>query len=384
MKVLFVISDSTAYGGTEILTFNIMHKLQELGVECFLISRYIYEGNETCVLNMGKEDYVRFWSLHNNPLNKLAGSKKSNRFFKEVIRKTAIELHIDWIVNHTYDLCAAIPTDGLWRTAQVFHWSVKGYESNLKLNVQQKSFASRLFSMVSLYNSIKQWHKAIPHFKRLVCLTAAAYEEIRTVGDLNSYDNICYIPDTLMHTHESKTISTLNNKTIVYVGRLSHEKGVMRLLRIWEVVTKQMPDYSLHIYGDGNERGEMEEYIRKFRLDRVEFKGFSSDLENIYTHADLCLMTSDTEGFGMVLIEAMYYGVPCVSFDCPISPKEIIADAGVTVPCFDEVAYANNVVELLKNKKLLNEFQHKSIERAKDFYIDKVIDMWIKMFNSKG
>ena len=95
-------------------------------------------------------------------------------------------------------------------------------------------------------------------------------------------------------------------------------------------------------------------------------------------------MTSDTEGFGMVLIEAMYYGVPCVSFDCPISPKEIIADAGVTVPCFDEVAYANNVVELLKNKKLLNEFQHKSIERAKDFYIDKVIDMWIKMFNSKG
>lgn len=383
MKVLFVVSDSTAYGGTEILTFNIMHKLQEFGVECFLISRHIYKGDKTCVLNMCKEDYVRFWSLYNNPLNKLSGSKKSNRFFKEVIRKTATKLHVDWIVNHTYDLCPAIPTDGLWRTAQVFHWSVKGYESNLKLNVQQKSFAFRLLSIVSLYNNIKQWHKAIPHFKRLVCLTAAAYEEIRTVSGLNSYDNICYIPDALMYTHESRTISTLNNKTIVYVGRLSHEKGVMRLLRIWELVAKQMPDYSLHIYGDGNERGEMEEYIRKSRLERVVFKGFSSDLESIYTRADLCLMTSDTEGFGMVLIEAMYYGVPCISFDCPISPKEIIGDAGVTVSCFDEDAYANSVVELLKNKKLLNEYQYKSIERAKDFYIDKVMGLWMKMFNSK-
>ena len=261
MKVLFIVSDSTAYGGTEILTFNIIHKLQELGVECFLISRYIYEGDETCVLNMGKEDYIRFWSLHNNPLNKLAGSKKSNLFFKEVIRKTATELHIDWIVNHTYDLCTAIPTDGLWRTAQVFHWSIKGYESSLKFNVKQKSFVFWLFSMVSLYNSIKQWHKAIPCFNRLVCLTAAAKEEIQTVGNLNLYDNICYIPDALMHTHESKIISTLNNKIIVYVGRLSHEKGGMRLLRIWELVAKQMPDYSLYIFGDGNARDEMEEYI---------------------------------------------------------------------------------------------------------------------------
>lgn len=383
MKVLFVISDSTAYGGTEILTFNIMHKLQELGVECFLISHTIYKGDETCVLNMSNEDYARFQSLHNNPLNKFTGRKKSNRFFKEVIRRMATELCVDWIVNHTYDLCAAIPTDGLWRTAQVFHWSVKGYEGSLKLNVQQKSFVFRLLSKISLYNSIKQWHKAIPNFKRLVCLTTAAYEEIRTFGDLISYDNIYYIPDALMHTHESKIISTLNNKTIVYVGRLSHEKGVMRLLRIWKLVAKQMPDYSLHIYGDGNERGEMEEYIRKSHLGRVVFKGFSSDLESMYTHADLCLMTSDTEGFGMVLIEAMYYGVPCISFDCPISPKEIIADAGVTVPCFDEDAYANSVVELLKNKKRLNEYQYKSIKRAKDFYIDKVVDMWMKMFNSK-
>ena len=85
----------------------------------------------------------------------------------------------------------------------------------------------------------------------------------------------------------------------------------------------------------------------------------------------------------MVLIEAMYYGVPCISFDCPISPKEIIADAGVTISCFDEDAYANAVIELLNDKDKLKELQQKSIERAKDYYINKVTALWLQMLNSK-
>ena len=118
-------------------------------------------------------------------------------------------------------------------------------------------------------------------------------------------------------------------------------------------------------------------------MEHIEFKGFEKDLEKIYTNADLCLMTSDTEGFGMVLIEAMYYGVPCVSFDCPVSPREIIGDAGVTVPCFDEEAYADAVVNLLQDSERMRTQQQKSIERARDFYIDKVIDKWMVLLNSK-
>ena len=129
---------------------------------------------------------------------------------------------------------------------------------------------------------------------------------------------------------------------------------------------------------------EMKRFIQSNDLPRIELKGFSSDLKNIYTHADLCLMTSDTEGFGMVLIEAMYYGVPCISFDCPISPKEIIADAGLTVKCFDEIAYANVVVELLKNKEKVKYLQQAAIDRAKDFYINKVTKLWQQMLNSKN
>lgn len=383
MKVLFVVSDSTAHGGTEILTFNLMCELQRLGVKCYLISRNLYEGDNQFVLNMGQAELLRYRKLLNSPLNKITGSRISDTYLKEVIRKVAKDLLVDWIVNHTYDMCAAIPTDGLWQTAQVFHWSVDGYEKNLKSVIQKKSFIPRTLSIVSLRTIMKRWHKAISQFDRLVCLTTAAFSEIKRIGQLATQSRICHIPDPLMQIQESMEVSSLKNKTIVYVGRLSHEKGVMRLLRIWKRISSQIEDYTLKIYGDGNMKDEMERYIHSQQLHRVELMGFSSDLKGIYTHADLCLMTSDTEGFGMVLIEAMYYGVPCISFDCPISPKEIIADAGVTISCFDEDAYANAVIELLNDKDKLKELQRKSIERAKDYYINKVTALWLQMLNSK-
>lgn len=383
MKVLFVVSDSTAHGGTEILTFNLMRELQNSGVDCYLISRYIYNGENSHVINMTQAEFSRYRQMLNSPLNKITGSRISDTYLKEVIRKVAKDLQVDWIVNHTYDMCAAIPTDGLWQTAHVFHWSVDGYEKNLKSVIQKKSFIPRTLSIVSLRTIMKRWHKAISQFDRLVCLTTAAFSEIKRIGQLATQSRICHIPDPLMQIQESTEISSLKNKTIVYVGRLSHEKGVMRLLRIWKRISSQIEDYTLKIYGDGNMKDEMERYIHSQQLHRVELMGFSSDLKGIYTHADLCLMTSDTEGFGMVLIEAMYYGVPCISFDCPISPKEIIADAGVTISCFDEDAYANAVIELLNDKDKLKELQRKSIERAKDYYINKVTALWLQMLNSK-
>ncbi len=384
MKVLFVVSDSTAHGGTEILTFNLMRELQNLGIDCYLISRYIYNGENSHVLNMTPTQFSRYQRLLNNPLNKLLGNKLSDNFLKKVIRKIAYKVQVDWIINHTYDLCSAIPTDGPWKTAQVFHWSVVGYENNLKSVIHNKSFIPRTLSMGLLKANIKKWHKSIPHFDNLICLTNSALAEIQNVFHLSAHNKIALIPDPLMQSQESTEVSSLNNKTIVYVGRLSHEKGVMRLLRIWKHLSPQLVDYTLTIYGDGYMQDEMKQFIKSNNLPRIELKGFSSDLKNIYTHADLCLMTSDTEGFGMVLIEAMYYGVPCISFDCPISPKEIIADAGLTVKCFDEIAYANVVVGLLKNKEKVKYLQQAAIDRAKDFYINKVTKLWQQMLNSKN
>ena len=384
MRVLFVVSDANCKGGTEILAYNLLDRLNEIGTDCWLFSRRAYEGSHPRVVGMPQNEQMKYNRILIQPWNKLCGNSLSDKFLKEQIRQTARRLQVDWVVNHTYDLISAIPTDDTFQTAQVFNWSIRGYESFTLKFIKENAGSKRLLSTMSFKACNRRWHNSFPNFSKLVVLSEAARKEMREVNKDVNEDNIITIADPLMFMHDADNISHLHNKNLVYVGRLSYEKGVMRLLRIWEHIYKCCPDYTLSVYGEGGAKEDMVRYIREHKLQNVIFNGFSSDLEAIYTSADLCLMTSDTEGFGMVLIEAMYYGVPCISFDCPVSPKEIIADAGITVSCFDEEVYAKEVVDILKNLQKHQYLQQKAIERARDFYIDKIADKWNALLHSQA
>lgn len=349
MRVLFIVDNAALNGGTEILARNLAGAFGEAGMECKLVSAV---------------DCRRKGSL------------------KRVLEKLAAEYHADWIVNHTYDICHEIPTGGPWKTAQVFNWSVRGYENSVLKIIASKPILMRIPSRILFEFKRWRWHRALAKFTKLVVLTDAAKPEVVAVNSNIRAEQLTTIPDPIMRKSDSEGVSSLKNKQVVFVGRLSAEKGVMRLLRIWEKVHEQLPEYKLNIYGEGHMREAMTTWLREMKERgegeelRVEFKGFEKDLEKLYTGSDLLLMTSDTEGFGMVLIEAMYYGVPCISFDCPISPKEIIGATGVAVPCFDEDAYARAVIDLLKAPARLQELQSAAIWRARDFYIDEVMRKW--------
>ena len=283
------------------------------------------------------------------------------------------------MINQTYDIITAIPDSN--PVIQVLNWSIRGYEKSIADAVNNKRLAVRIVASFCNWGLNIRRHRKLSKVTKLIALSNTATNEIKSLNKHVDNAQICIIPNPLTKTADSETISLLTNKNIVFVGRLSAEKGVMRLLRIWERASKQLPEYTLSIYGEGPAKAEMKEYINKHYIDRVEFKGLCNNLKDIYTRADLLLMTSDTEGFGMVLIEAMYYGVPCISFDCPVAPKEIIADAGITVPAFDEQTYANDVISLLSDNQQLHKLQQKSIARARDYYTDKIIQKWLALFN---
>lgn len=379
MRILFTIADANLQGGTEIFAFHLLHELNALGWNCSLLSITPYRGDDPMVLSFCEDEYSHWKKLCANPINKIMGSVRSSAFLCKLITAKADSLGVEWIVNHTYDICTAVPNCGSYKTAQVLHWSIRGYESSLKNIIRKKRLVSRLFSKIAFFSQSSLWHKALPSFNRLVLLTKAAHSEIKEVCPLIRDEQLVTIPDPLMKKEDSKILASLCNKNLVFVGRLSQEKGVMRLLRIWESINKSKPDYTLRIYGTGDALDEMETYVACHHVAGVSFLGFCNNLEDIYTHADLLLLTSDSEGFGMVLIEAMYYGVPCVSFDCPVSPKEIIADAGIVIPCFDEETYADNVVKLLCEPGRMKQLQENAIKRAADFYIDKVVELWKNM-----
>lgn len=383
MRVLFLIAYSKYNGGTEILAANLFKSLQTRGCQCLLMSKNVFITNDEYKIPFPETDFSKYNQIKAQPWDKLLGGRFSNRVLCKMIERVAVENNIDWIICHTYGTHAALPSSDRFKTVQIIHWSVEGFESSILKSINNKPFPLRLVSWISYQNYVKSWHKGFERVNKLVLLSNNAHGEIESINAKVKDSQLVTIPDPLMQTTDSTHVSSLKNKNIVYVGRLSQEKGVMRLLSIWERISKRLPDYTLSIYGEGHMKDEMLRYIADNELKCIEFKGFEKDLEKIYTNADLCLMTSDTEGFGMVLIEAMYYGVPCVSFDCPVSPKEIIGDAGVTVSCFDEDAYADAVVKLLQDPEQMRTLQQKSIERARDFYIDKVIDKWMALLSSK-
>lgn len=374
MDILFLVENANLRGGTELLTIKLMHALQAAGKECKILSITPCSGDDD-ILSLSQEEY-RYWQgKATSILNKMTFCKGSDRFMERLIRKKIREYQPAILVNQTYDLITALPTD--LNVAQVFNWSIRGYEDAINRNVRKKRGLTRWISLY-IANGIKlRRRKFLSRVPILITLSQAASNELKFLNSAVREEQIRVIPDPLSAVRDSPNISTLKNNNVVYVGRLSPEKGVMRLLRIWERICIKLPEYTLSVYGEGGAKAEMEAFIMDHQLPRVVFKGYCSELEDIYTHADLLLMTSDTEGFGMVLTEAMYYGVPCVSFDCPVSPKEIIADAGVTVPCFDEMAFSNDVIEMLSNRNSLQKLQAYAINRARDFYMDKVLHLWL-------
>lgn len=383
MKVLFLISDANARGGTEILAYHLLDEMREIGIDCWLLSRWQFKGNDSRVLSLNAEEYSEYIATNNSILDKLLGRRLSDAILRKAIKRIAKEKQIDWVVNHTYDLIGTLPTDGDFKTAQVFNWSVNGYEETVRSASENKGGLQSFISACVLQRKFKRWHFAMLKLTRLIMLTEAAVGEIQNLLPSILPQQMVVIPDPIMQTSTALEISSLKNKTLIFVGRLSQEKGVMRLLRIWNYIEKRVPEYQLLIYGEGDLRGEMMKYVEEVQLKRVHMMGFCDDLKSIYANADLCLVTSDTEGFGMVLVEAMYYGVPCVSFDCPISPKEILSDAGITIPCFNEEVYADTVVSLLRDENKLRALQQKAVIRASDFYSNKIVDKWVKMFNDK-
>ena len=146
-------------------------------------------------------------------------------------------------------------------------------------------------------------------------------------------DNVTMIPDPLPLKMEEKSV--LQSKRIVTIGRYSYEKGYDFLLRIWALVEKKYPDWQLNVYG----MGDPTPYVKlmdELSVDprRCHLNSSLVDVESEYLRSSILVQPSRTEGFGLVLVEAMACGLPVVAFDCENGPRSLIEDGedGFLIP----------------------------------------------------
>lgn len=197
--------------------------------------------------------------------------------------------------------------------------------------------------------------------------------------------NIEVIPNAAIHV--SKNYSEVKNKRVIAVGRLDYQKGFDRLIQAWKLVqhTGRFSDWKLDIFGQGEWREMLQQMIDKQGLQNtVKINPPTNAILNEYVHSSLLVMSSNYEGFGMVLVEAMSCGVPVISFDCKCGPKDIIQPGinGLLVPNGDIQALADAMMKVMEDeayRKMLSLNARKVVDTYSE---QAVMAQWIRLFTS--
>lgn len=195
--------------------------------------------------------------------------------------------------------------------------------------------------------------------------------------------NVVTIPDPL--SISPNTISPLTEKRVVAIARYSHEKGIDLLLKAWSIVEKQISDWRLDVYGEGD-RTPYEQLIDDLKINRksCHLHGRTDDVEKEYCNSSIFVLSSRFEGFGMVLTEAMACRLPVVAFDCPWGPRSIITDGedGLLVENGNVEALASSLSKLMSDEILRQSMSKAGLKNVRRFSIDYVADQWRRLFES--
>ena len=158
------------------------------------------------------------------------------------------------------------------------------------------------------------------------------------------------------------------------------EKKPMRMIKIWEKLYKNHPDWSLIIVGDGDEKENLENLVSQYKLNKyIKFTGFLTQdkLKDVYINSSLYVMTSLEESFGLVLLEAMSYGIPCIAFDSALGAKEIIDDkSGILIKNRNLEEMADTICNYFDGKYKFN-----ISDKIQNYSYDKVKIVWRKFID---
>ena len=180
----------------------------------------------------------------------------------------------------------------------------------------------------------------------------------------------------------NKQFGLVGQKVILFVGRLSKEKGLSYLLDIWKIIECKYDDWKLIIVGDGESRKFVEKQVIKLKLKRCFLEGFQSP-EVYYNKSKIFCVTSLFEGFGLVLVEAMKFGVVPVAFNSYPNACDIIDNSinGFLVSPFDIDAYAKRLSELIEDEDKLNKMSTKAVLKSESFDMNMIGIKWVQLIN---
>ena len=192
------------------------------------------------------------------------------------------------------------------------------------------------------------------------------------------------IPNPLTHYPASITNSQRPYCRIIAAGRIENVKGFDKLIKAFAIIADKCPQWRVDIFGKGSKESCLQSLIAQYRLEnRIAILPPTKDIYIEYQKSDFYVLSSQHEGLGMVLLEAMSCGIPCLSFDCDYGPREIIKNGvtGLLVENGNNVKLAEGILWMINHPYERIQMGEKARESVKRYQTDYIMLQWIELFN---
>ncbi|AWG22091.1 hypothetical protein FFWV33_11495 [Flavobacterium faecale] len=361
MRILYITPDSTNSGGiARVLSLKLNYLTVTLGYQIEVIT----------VCKTAKKPFY--------PFNKAIkfhhlGSGKSiitfPSHFLNYCNKTIAAFQPDLVVVCDAALSSIIPYFIKTRAPILFETHVS---TSLKQVTKQNLFDKIRFRAVFFTKKI-----AFAKYSKIIFETTAGRDEWQL-------SNAVVIPNPLAFI--SSNLAPLNQKKVIAVSRHSYEKGIDRLLYIWQKIIQTHPDWTLEIYGEWDSDLKYQKLAAELKIEtNCNFFAPNSAIQKCYEEASIMLLTSRSEAFGMVLIEAMQCGLPCVAYDCPCGPRDIITNGtnGFLIENDKEKEFVSKVNQLIDNQSLRKKLGKQAKDDSKKYEISTIMKQWVQLFENQ-
>lgn len=192
------------------------------------------------------------------------------------------------------------------------------------------------------------------------------------------HHHVVVIPN-MVHLNQG-SVSTLENHRVIFVGRFDYQKRVQDAIRIWSLINKKFPNWSLDIYGEG----EMQKEITELASDvlGVCVHAPTNKIFEKYQESSILISTSSFEPFGLVIVEAMSCGLPVVSYD-NYGPSSIITDGvdGFLVKNNDALSFVDKLCLLMDSVVLRKTMGAAAVVSSKRYSPDYIMPLWLDLLS---
>lgn len=257
-----------------------------------------------------------------------------------------------------------------WKTVREFHYTRTYRRDYARL---QGGLRARFIARLS------DWYECVLRQGRYDATVVLTQQDCNE--NWHGRADVTVIPNPCVR--EAAGAAPLENRRVIAVGRLVPVKGFDLLIRAWARVAPSRPGWHLDIWGEGPERARLQALIDELGLGETALlRGATPDIEQAMEQASMLVFSSLFEGFGMVLVEAMARGVPCVAFECPCGPRDIITHGqnGLLVPPGDVPALAEAMLALIDDPAARRALGRAAHIRARAFSLSAVTTRWMELF----